>query len=89
MRLDPWIGPAHSQEIGSSWWSPTARAGASANSMPLVVYVLGPEEWQAADVDRPYGLPQHMSSTELARCQLGRCPNGCSSGRICWADDCL
>jgi len=41
------------------------------NSMPLVVYVLGPEEWQAAEVDRPYGLPQHMSSTELAVASWG------------------
>jgi hypothetical protein len=41
------------------------------HSMPLVVYVLGPEEWQAADVDRPYGLPQHMSSTELAVASWG------------------
>ena len=41
------------------------------NSMPLVVYVLGPEEWQAADVDRPYGLAQHMSSTELAVASWG------------------
>jgi len=41
------------------------------NSMPLVLYVLGPEEWQAAEVDRPYGLPQHMSSTELAVASWG------------------
>ena len=41
------------------------------NSMPLVVYVLGPEEWQAAEVDRPYGLPQHMSSSELAVASWG------------------
>ena len=41
------------------------------NSMPLVVYVLGPEEWQAAEVDRPYGLPQHMSTTELAVASWG------------------
>lgn len=41
------------------------------NSMPLVVYVLGPEEWQAAEVDRPYGLPQHMSGSELAVASWG------------------
>lgn len=41
------------------------------NSMPLVVYVLGPEEWQAAEVDRPYGLPQQMSTTELAVASWG------------------
>ena len=39
--------------------------------LPLVVYVLGPEEWRAAEVDRPYGLPQSMSSTELAVASWG------------------
>lgn len=41
------------------------------NPLPMVVYVLGPEEWQAAEVDRPYGLPQHMSASELAVASWG------------------
>ena len=39
--------------------------------LTLVVYVLGPEEWQAAEVDRPYGLPQSMGTSELAVASWG------------------
>ena len=60
---------AHSQErfelvVGDckSW---------TGSRLPLVVYVLGPEEWQAAEVDRPYGLPQSMSNSELAVASWG------------------
>ena len=40
--------------------------GWARSRLPLVVYVLGPEEWRAAEVERPYGLPESMSSSELA-----------------------
>lgn len=43
----------------------------SRSQLPLALYVLGPEEWQAAEVDRPYGLPQHMSGSELALASWG------------------
>ena len=39
--------------------------------LSLVVYVLGPEEWQAAEVERPYGLPESMSASELALASWG------------------
>jgi hypothetical protein len=45
--------------------------GWARSRLPLVVYVLGPEEWQAAEVVRPYGLPESMSSTELAVASWG------------------
>jgi hypothetical protein len=41
------------------------------NPLPLVVYVLGSEEWQAAEVERPYGLPQRLSTSELAVASWG------------------
>ena len=43
----------------------------SRSQLPLALYVLGPEEWQAAEVDRPYGLPQHLSGSELALASWG------------------
>ena len=39
----------------------------SRSQLPLALYVLGPEEWQAAEVDRPYGLPQHLSGRNGTR----------------------
>jgi hypothetical protein len=41
------------------------------HSLPLVIYVLGREEWQAAGLERPYGLPQAMSASELALASWG------------------